>query len=111
MSMKAEQIVENSLEGLSETLVSDDGTVGSEMGTTNATAFGLHGYEITKAQFSNAGTRIEFNVEMNLAGEQDAERSFSGSKLAVVVSGELELKGEDWEIEEYRVDSCKVSDF
>lgn len=108
---QAKEIVEMKLNALVWGLTNSNDTVTSEMAITNAYEYDLSDYEISIAS-QKSNDLIEFEVTLDLVGEQDPERPFCGSEIAVSVSGTIRKQDDgSWEVESYDVLSCSLKDF
>jgi len=106
-----EQIVEEMLPDLSSVLVNEDDTVSSEMAITNALGYGLDTYEVLSAGYDPESDLIEFKADIHLAGEQDQDMGFCGDSIDITLSGQLRYSNGSWEVHDYEIESCKVSDY
>jgi predicted nucleic acid-binding protein len=103
-SSRAEEIVEDLMEGLVADLVDSDESVTGATAETNAYGWGLDVYYIDSAEFtSESEDEISFTATIELTGDQDEDKLYYGDQMTVQVQGKLKCDSMGWSVDDYEV--------
>ncbi len=103
------QVAESALSDLGATLVNEDATVAARIAETNAAGWGLDGAEVRVAEYNAETDAINFKAEIVLSGGHNDGQFSSGDTITIVLIGILKYEDGGWYVEDYRINSCELS--